>query len=48
MSNLKKHLADCEVNVEHNKKDLTKSRDKLEREVRSIEDLKSKLEKSDS
>lgn len=47
MQSLKRHIADCEVNVEHNKKDLVKSRDRTEKETKNMEDQKIKLEKND-
>lgn len=36
------------MNIEHNKKDLIKSRDRIEKESKNIEELKGRLEKNDS
>lgn len=43
VANIKRHLAECEVNIEQSKKDLIKSKDRMEKEARIIEDLKAKL-----
>lgn len=47
LQNLNRHIADCEVNIEHNKKDLNKSRDKVASENKNIKDQKEKLENND-
>lgn len=45
---MNRHIADCEVKLDHNKKDLIKTKDRIIQENKNIENQKNTLEKNDS